>query len=132
MMVARMSHEGMLSARERQVLDAVYALGEATVTQVVEALSDAPSRSAVRTFLSILEKKGQLKHRRVGREYVFAPVKPRSRAGQSAVLHVIKTFFGGSLEQAVAVYLSNPKTKITADELERLESLIREAREKGD
>ena len=126
-----MSHEGLLSARERQVLDAVYALGEATVTQVVEALADAPSRSAVRTFLRILEEKGQLKHRKVGREYIFSPVKPRARAGQSAVLHVIRTFFGGSLEQAVAVYLSNPKTKVSDDELKRLESLIREAREKG-
>ena len=126
-----MTHGALLSARERQVLDAVYALGEATVTQVVELLPDAPSRSAVRTFLRILEEKGQLKHRKAGREYIFTPIKPRSRAGQSAIVHVVKTFFGGSLEQAVAAYVSNPKAKISAEELDRLECLIRDVRERG-
>ena len=119
-----------LSARERQIMDVIYALGEATATQVVEALVDPPSRNAVRTFLKILEEKGHLTHKQRGREYVFRPKKPRRRAGQTAVQHVINTFFDGSLEQAVSIHLANPKTTISESELRRLESLIRDARKK--
>ena len=126
-----MKKEDQLSARERQIMDIIYSLGEATATEVLNALPDPPSRNAVRTFLRILEEKGRLKHKSRGREYVFRPTKPRRRAGQSAVHHVLQTFFGGSLERAVAVHLANPASKISADELERLEALIREAREKG-
>lgn len=120
------------SARERQILDIVYALGAATATEVRNELADPPSRTAVRTFLRILEEKGHLKHKERGREYVFRPTKPRKTAGRSAVQHVINTFFSGSLEKAVAVHLSNPKSNVGAEELQRLESLIREAKTRGD
>ncbi len=126
-----MSTQPTLSARERQIMDVVYSLGEATATQVLESLKDPPSRNAVRTFLRILEGKGHLKHRQRGREYVFQPTKPRRRAGQSAVQHVVNTFFDGSIERAVAVHIANPKAKVSEEELERLATLIREARNKG-
>ena len=124
-----MSAQPPLSARERQIMDVVYSLGEATATQVLESLPDPPSRNAVRTFLRILEEKGHLRHKQRGREYVFRPTKARGRAGRSAVQHVINTFFDGSLEKAVAVHLSNPKAGVSQEELKRLEALIREARE---
>jgi BlaI family penicillinase repressor len=125
----QMKRPDRLSARERQIMDLVYAKGEATATEVLQALPDPPSRNAVRTFLRILEEKGHLRHRSRGREYVFRPTRPRTRAGQSAVQHVLKTFFNGSLEKAVAVHLANPAAKVSPDELKRLEDLIREARE---
>ncbi len=80
-----MRNDEQLSARERQVLQAVYTLGEATATDVLAAIPDPPSRSAVRTFLRILEEKGKLRHRRSGREYVYRPTRSRTRAGQAAV-----------------------------------------------
>ena len=126
-----MKKQDQLSARERQIMDLIYAKGEATATEILESLPDPPSRNAVRTFLRILEEKGHLKHKNRGREYVFRPTRPRVRAGQSAVQHVLKTFFDGSLERAIAVHLANPSTKISRDELKRLEALIREAKEEG-
>ena len=124
--------QNQLSARERQVMDVIYSLREATATEVLQALSDPPSRNAVRTFLRILEEKGHLKHKQRGREYVFRPVNPRAQAGQSAVQHILKTFFDGSLEKAVAVHLADPKANVSPDELKRLEALIRKAKKKGD
>ena len=126
-----MDQRSQLSARERQIMDVIYSLGEASATQVMEELSDSPSRSAIRTFLRILEGKGHLKHRQQRREYIYRPTKTKKRVGRSAVQHVLDTFFDGSLEQAVANHLSNPKTDISDEELKQLEEMIREARKRG-
>ena len=75
-----------LSARERQVMDVVYLLGEATATEVLEALSDPPSRNAVRTFLRILEEKGHLKHKQRGREYTRPPSSPTGRSSPTTLM----------------------------------------------
>ena len=76
---------GKLSKRERQIMDVVYAHGEATVSQVLGGLPDAPMRGALRTLLRILERKGHLTHRQVGREFVYRPTQPRGQAGRSAL-----------------------------------------------
>lgn len=126
-----MLDETPLSRREREIMDAVYQLGTASTNDVLGKMADPPSRTAVRTFMRILEEKGHLTHRLQGREFLYRPVKPRQAAGRSAVQRVLRTFFGGSLEKAVAVYLSDPGSAISAEELQRVESLIREARKKG-
>src|SRR3954449_13571206 len=115
-----------LSKRERQIMDVVYAHGEATVTQIMDAMPDAPERGALRTLLRIMEKKGHLTHREKGREFVFKPTQPRGQAGRSALGRVLDVFFSGSLESAVAAHLSDPKRagKLTPDELRRLSDLI--------
>ncbi len=118
-----------LSRRERQIMDIVYARGEASATHVLEDMHDPPSRTAVRTLLRILEEKGHLEHRKEGREYIYLPTRPRETAGRSALRRVLATFFDGSLEQAVAAHLSDPKIDITPDELMRLNALIREVQE---
>lgn len=125
------SGDGSLSRRERQIMDVVYSLGEASANDVLAQMGDAPSRTAVRTFLRILEEKGHLKHRERGREYVYRPTKRRQDVGRSAVRRVLKTFFEGSLEKAVALYLSDPNSNVSPEELKRLEELIRDARKKG-
>ncbi len=117
-----------LSAREREILDLVYRLGQATATQVIAAMKQPPSRSAVRTFLKILEDKGYLKHKKEGREYVFIATRSRESVGRKAVLHVLETFFGGSLSNAVASYLAKPGQEIDSEELKKLEELIEAAR----
>jgi predicted transcriptional regulator len=119
-----------LSRRERQIMEAIYARGEATATDVLEALEDPPTRTAIRTFLTILEDKGYLTHSKRGREFVYHPTRERERTGQTALGRVLQTFFGGSLEKAVASYLTNPDAEISADELKRLSALIKKAKAK--
>ena len=125
--MSEMSH---MSRRERQIMEIIYARGEATATDVLENLSDAPTRTSVRTLLRILEDKGHLKHTKRNREYVFYPTRQRERAGKSAFQRLLQTFFDGSLEKAVAAYLYDPGAEISAEELKRLSSLINEAKRK--
>lgn len=123
--------EDGLSRRERQIMDVVYALGTATAVEVLGNLPDPPSKTAVRTLLRILEEKGHLKHVQKGRGYVYQPTRPRLRAGRSALQRVLKTFFDGSLEKAVAAHLGDSAANLSAEELQRLADLIQQARTKG-
>lgn len=108
-------------------MDVVYARGGATVTDVWRALPDPPSRTTVRTLLRILEEKGHLRHRKLGREFAYRPVRARGRVGRSALRRVLQTFFEGSLEKAVAAHLSDPSTQLSDDEAKRLAELIRQS-----
>ena len=123
--------EERLSRRERQIMDVLYARGEASAAEVHAALPDPPGKTAVRTLLRILEDKGHLTHREEGLKYVYRPSRPRGPAGQSALRRVLQTFFDGSLEKAVAAHLGDPASELSPQELERLARLIRQAREKG-
>ncbi len=129
-----MADPSQLSKRERQIMDLIYAHGEATVTQVLAEMSDPPMRGALRTLLRIMERKGYLTHREEGREFVYRPTKPRGQAGRSALERVLDVFFGGRLENAVAAHLSDPRRagKLSKEELERLSKLIEEARKRGE
>ena len=119
-----------LSRRERQIMDIIYAQGEASATDVVDKIPDAPTRTSVRTLLRILEEKGHLIHARRGREFYYRPTRPRERAGQSAFQRVLQTFFDGSLERAVAAHLAGRKTDLSPEELQRLSDLIAKAKRK--
>ena len=120
--------EPSLSRRERQILDVVYALGRASAAEVVTRLPDAPGKTAVRTFLRILEEKGHLVHDEEGRTYVYRPSRPRERAGAGAFRRVLDVFFGGSLEEAVAAHRGESAADLDDAQLKRLAGLIREAR----
>jgi predicted transcriptional regulator len=125
-----MDEQNQLSRRERQIMDVVYARDEAPAAEVWQNLPDRPSRTAVRTLLRILEEKGHLRHKKRGRQFIYQPTRPRQRAGQSALQRVLHTFFDGSLEKAVAAHLAQPGSQLSPDELERLLSLINDARQK--
>ena len=125
-----MSELSHFSRRERQIMEIIYAKGEATATDVLENLPEAPTRTSVRTLLRILEEKGHLKHKKRGREFVFYPTRQRERAGQSALQRLLQTFFDGSLEKAVAAHLSDPGAEISPEELRKLSALITQARRK--
>lgn len=116
------------SRRERQIMDIIYARGEATAADIEAALPDAPSYSAVRALLRILEEKGALKHREDGPRYIFMPTQPREKVRQTALQKVLHTFFDGSLANAVAALVDAKDGKLTEDELKRLESIIKQAR----
>lgn len=120
-----------LSGRERQIMEVVYRRGKATAAEVLAELPDPPGKTAVRTFLRILEQKGHLRHRQEGLAYVYVPSRPRARAGKSAFHGVLQTFFEGSLEKAVASYLGDDAVRLSPEELQRLVQIIQEARKKG-
>ena len=117
-----------LSRRERQIMDVVYASGGATATRVFEDMTDPPTRTAVRTFLRILEEKGYVEHRKQGREFVYRPTRPKGVEGRSALRHVLQTFFDGSLERALGSYLHGTGVKLDAAERKRLVSMLQESR----
>lgn len=100
-----------LSRRERQILDILYARGTATAADVLEALPDPPSYSAVRALLRILEEKGHARHETQGARYVYLPTVPRERARNSALTRIVQTFFNGSAAQAAAALVDSGSTK---------------------
>jgi predicted transcriptional regulator len=117
-----------LSRRERQIMDVIYRLGNGTVTDVLERLPDPPSYSAVRAMLRILEGKGHLRHEQEGQRYIYLPTVPRDTAKESALRNVLRTFFGGSTEAAVAALLDMEGKKLTEGELSRISRMVDEAR----
>jgi predicted transcriptional regulator len=117
-----------LSRRERQLMDVLYRKGRATGTEIREELADAPSYSAVRSLLRILEEKGHIRHIEEGLKYVYLPVVPRESAKRSALRHLVDTFFGGSPGQAVAALLDESAAQLTPADLDRLSQLIERSR----
>ncbi len=119
-----------LSSRERDIMDIVFERGEATLSQILDALVEPPTRPALRSLLTILEDKRHLAHHKDGREFVYRPVKSRQKVGRFNLSRVVRTFFDGSLSRAVASYLSDPRAKLTDAEIQELSEFIEEARAK--
>lgn len=130
-MAKRQSKPPELGRRERQIMDVVYQLGEASVADVQPRLPDPPSYSAVRTMIRHLEGKGHLRHRREGTKYVYRPTRSRESASRSALGHLLETFFGGSASDAVAAILDVSGDRLTEDDCDRLQDLIQQARQEG-
>ena len=120
-----------LSRRERQIMDVIYRLGRATAAQVVELLPDPPKDVTVRKLIRVLEEKGHLAHERRGREYVYRPTLPRSRARRAALKHLVDTFFDGSLSKAFAALLNVSRDSLTGEELDELAELIETTAREG-
>ncbi len=119
-----------LSRRERQIMDAVYRLGQASAADVARALPDHPAYNAVRVTLGILEKKGFLKHRTDGPRYVYFPTITREKAKQSAMKHVLRTFFQGSPSAAILALLGGEASKLSQQDLDEIAAAIDQARTK--
>jgi len=120
-----------LSRRERQIMDAIYRLGRASVTDVMENIPDPPGYSAVRAMLGILENKGHLTHEQEGAKYVYLPVVARERARKTALKSLVQTFFDGSSREAIAALLEMPEAKFSKGELDDLQELIDRAKKEG-
>ena len=120
-----------LSRRERQIMDVLYRRESATAAEVMENLPDAPGYSSVRALLRILEQKGHIRHEERAGKYVFMPTMRRDQAKRSALRHLVQTFFDGSAEDAVAALLDTKSSKLTEQELDRLQTLIDKARKGG-
>ena len=120
-----------LGRRERQIMDVIYQLGEASVSDVLKGLPDPPSYSAVRTMIRLLEGKGFLRHRRDGTRYVYRPTQSKETASRSALRHLLRTFFAESPTDAVAAILDVTSEDLTDENLSRIKRMIDEARKEG-
>ena len=121
---------GDLGRRERQIMDVLYQQGRATAEEVREALPDAPSNSAVRGMLRLLEAKGFVTHDWDGPRHAYRPTADVVHVQKSAARHLLQTFFNNSMESAVAAMLGAADRSLTTDELDRLSQLIDQARRK--
>ena len=120
---------GQLSRRERQIMDILFELGEATAEEVRERLPDPPSYSAARTLLTRLEAKGHVRHGEKGLRYVYSPTMSRQEAQEKALSRIVRVFFNGSLTQAVNGLL-DLQEELPPQELERLARAIEDARKR--
>jgi predicted transcriptional regulator len=128
---AEPTHEQGLARRERQLMDVIWRRGEGTAAEVLAALPDPPSYSAVRALLRVLEEKGHLCHVRQGARYVYRPTVPAERARRSALLRLVDTFFAGSVSQAAATLLDVAGRRMSGEELNTLAELIAARRDEG-
>jgi|SRR6516225_2999497 predicted transcriptional regulator len=126
-----MSNEQHLSRRERQIMDVLHGRSQATAAEVLAALPEPPSYSAVRALLRILEAKGHVKHRQEGARYVYVPRRSPETARRSALKRVVTTFFKGSVTHAMAALLENADTRLSDAELNQLQEMIQQARKDG-
>jgi BlaI family penicillinase repressor len=122
---------GDLSRRERQIMDFLFEREHASVAEVMEGIADPPSYSAVRAMLATLEEKGRVTHVEDGRAYIYRPSMRKETARQGALSHLLKTFFDGSTEKAVAALLDLKGQKLSGDELERVAKLVEQAKAEG-
>jgi len=120
-----------LTRRERQIMDIIYRRGRATAQEVLEHLAEPPSYSAVRALLRLLEERGHVRHIQDGQRYVYLPAVGRSDARRSALAHIVRTFFDGSVEAAVAALVDSSRAKLSRAELDRLALLIDKAKKEG-
>ncbi len=126
-----MGKERDLSRRERQIMDLLFRKGRATAADVMNGIPEAPSYSAVRALLRILEQKEHVRHEEEGRAYVYMPLARRDTARQSALSHLLKTFFDNSAEQAVAALLAIKGERMSDAELDRMSRMIQQAKTEG-
>jgi predicted transcriptional regulator len=120
-----------LSRRERQVMDILHRRQAATVAEIMDDLPDPPTYSAVRSILRILGDRGLVKHREDGPRYVYYPSLATETARDDVLADVVRTYFGGSPEQAVTALLRMSDTEISDQQLERLRKTIDRARRRG-
>jgi BlaI family penicillinase repressor len=125
-----MNIEQHLSRRERQIMDVLHTKNTATAAEIRTALPDPPGYSAVRALLRILEEKGHIKHREEGARYVYQPCVSQKTASHSALKRILSTFFGGSLDHAMAALLEASDKKLSETELKKLQEIIKQAETK--
>jgi BlaI family transcriptional regulator, penicillinase repressor len=124
-----MSSHAALTKRERQIMDVLYRTGRATAADVLAALPGTPHYSTVRTQLRVLEEKGHVRHESDGVRYVYVPTLARHTARKAALRHLVDTFFDGSAAGAVTALLGRDAGRLSGDELDRIEALLKSARQ---
>jgi BlaI family penicillinase repressor len=120
-----------LTRRERQIMDIIFQMGMATAVEVERGMPDPPGNATVRKILTKLENKGFLKHGRDGKRFVYSPTIPADRARNSAMDHLVETFFRGSAGRAVVALLNHSKSDLSEDDKQAIMHLIEESKREG-
>lgn len=115
---------GYLSKRERQIMDILYQLGQACVSDVVQRMPDETSYDSVRITLGILAKKGYVVYRKHDRRYIYSPAVSAEKASRKATRDLIRTYFGGSPSRAILSLLNTSSGKLSEEEIERIEAWL--------
>ena len=122
---------GILSRRERQIMEALYRLGKASAIEIRDAMPNPPTYTAVRTHLALLQDKGHIRHERQGAKHIYEPVVPRDEMAKNVITGVLENFFGGSVERVVATLIEPGTGGLSDEQLDRISKLIDEARGQG-
>jgi len=130
-MSSKKKGEVELSKRERQILDTLYELGKASAAEIHAAIPNAPTYTAIRTHLTNLEEKGQVRFDRDGARYIYEPTVPKQEMAKSMMDNVLKTFFENNIELVVASLIDPEQSQLTQEQLDRLAQIIEEARKAG-
>ena len=117
---------GQMSRRERQIMDILYRLGEASAQDVLDNLPDPPSYSAVRALMVTLEGKGMVTHSKESRRYIYKPAIAEKRARKSAISNLLSTFFEGKPEKLVAALLDSDDMKLEKEDIAKIRSALSE------
>ncbi len=123
-----MADADQLSWRERQVVDALFELGKASVREIREALPQPPAYSTVRALLAKLERKGLARHEQEGARYLYSPAVPARDARSSALSRLVRVFFEGSAARAVSGLVDENASTLSDAELEEIAAAIERAR----
>ena len=129
--MAKKNDSTKLGPREREILDIVFRLDEASVNDVLEQMAEPPAYDSVRTMLRLLERKGFVTHRQDGTKYVYRATQSRSLASKTALSHLMATFFGNSVADTMAAAFDLKSDVLKDEELAKLQDLINKARKEG-
>jgi predicted transcriptional regulator len=123
--------KSVLTRREREIMDIVYRLGRASAQDVLENMAEPPSYSSVRALLRLLEEREHVRHVEEGGRYIYLPQVSKRDARRKALQHVVATFFGGSVEEALLTLVDSSAKKLSSQELDRLAAIVDQARKEG-
>lgn len=127
--MARFPEVSGLSRRQTEIMDVVYRLEEASVTDILEHLNDPPTDGALRRMLHILAERGLVEARYDGPRKVYRPVQKKEEARKRALRRVAETFFGGSHARLMASLFEEADVDLSKGERKALRRLIARAKE---
>jgi|SRR5665213_734546 len=117
-----------LARREREIMNALFALGNRASAEEIRArLTKPPSDSSVRVMLARLERKGCLKHQQDGLRYIYSATISPAVAKRNALQQYLHTFFGGSMGKMMMALVA--EASWSDDELDALKAEIDRVRE---
>ena len=121
-----------LSRRERQIMEIIYRASSASVEKIRASMPQPASYSAVRVIVNVLERKGHLKHVKLGKKYIYNATAPRTKAVRGAIKNLLSTYFGNSLPRAVAAMVQQHAKDLSDEDMRELIRVIEQAKKENE
>jgi predicted transcriptional regulator len=129
--VSKQKNPLYLAKRQREIVEAVYRLEEASVADVVAELTDPPGYSAVRAIMGSLVRKGVLAYRHQGKRYLYRALAPKEKVQKPMLRRMLNTLFGGRPSVALAALLDIAGDSLTDADLDEMHKLIDQSRKEN-